>query len=593
MSPIERTGPGFFAGGGAWVVLVAAVAGAVAFGRFVDAPALVGGALVPLSSTVGELWSHVGFAWRDIGPGFLASADPFGYVLAALGSLTFWSPSFSIVALYLVAIPLSALTAWVCAARFSVRAWAPAVAALAWAAAPPLLSALSGGHVGAVVAHILLPTLVVAIVGAARSWAMAAVAALLFLGIAASAPILVPALVVLLVAWMIARPTSAHRLIGIPIPAAALVAPLIVQQLGRGNWLGLVADPGLAVVNAPPSAWQLALGAPVSGLHGWEAFLGGLSGIAPLVVTVLLAPLAALALLALFLPGSRRSIPAMLIALLGFATAVVSTHISVTLVGSEASSIWSGAGLSLYWFGLIAAMAVAIEALGKSAALPAFVAGVGVVAVAIPLFAAAASGAISVSESSGRLLPAFVSAEAANDPTLGTLELTAQPDGGIAVTVHRGLGTTLDEQSTLASTDTILSDEDARLAILAGNISSHSGFDVAAELDALHIAFVLVPQASEANALTHERIVEALDGNRILTPIGDTAYGFLWHYEQLGLGEAPSGPGPTDTALGAAILVGQAVVLGMTILLAVPTTRRKRVRAARGPSASAEEAEAT
>jgi hypothetical protein len=197
-----------------------------------------------------------------------------------------------------------------------------------------------------------------------------------------------------------------------------------------------------------------------------------------------------------------------------------------------------------------------------------------------------------VTESTGRLLPAFVSAEAASDPTLGTLELTAQANGGIAVTVHRGLGTTLDERSTLASTDTELSEADARLATLAGNISSRSGFDVAAELDALHIAFVLVPDASASNALAHDRIVEALDGNRILTPIGETAYGFLWHYELLGEGEAPSGPGPTDTALGVAILVGQGVVLGMTILLAIPTTRRKRVRAARVTSGTGEEGEA-
>ncbi|MFX4404575.1 hypothetical protein ABTA52_19660, partial [Acinetobacter baumannii] len=76
---------GFFAAGGAWVVLVAAVAGIVAFGHFAAAPALAGGGLAPLSATVGELWSHVGYAWRDIGPGFLGAADPFGYVLAVLG----------------------------------------------------------------------------------------------------------------------------------------------------------------------------------------------------------------------------------------------------------------------------------------------------------------------------------------------------------------------------------------------------------------------------------------------------------------------------------------------------------------------------
>lgn len=576
---------GFFAGGGAWVLLVAAIAGIIAFGRFADAQALAGGGLVPLASTVNELWSHVGYAWRDIGSGFLGAADPFAYLVAVLGTLSFWAPSFSIVALYLVAIPLAALAAWFCAARFSQRAWAPAVAAIAWAVAPPFLASLGGGHLGAVIAHILLPSLVLAVVAASRSWAMAAVAALLFAAVAASAPSLVPALVLMLVAWMAANPKSIHRLIGIVVPAAALFAPLVVQQLGRGNWLGIFAEPGVPVVSVAPSGWQLALGVPTGTLHGWAAFLASL-GLPPtvgaIIVVVLLAPLAVLGLLSLFLPGSRRAIPAMVVALLGFATAVIAVHIEVTVVGSQTTPIWPGAALSLYWFGLIGGMTVALEALGTRAAVPAFVAGLTLVAVAVPLFTAIAAGSTAVAESNGRLLPAFASAEAATRPTLGTLELSAQPDGGIGATVHRGQGTTLDEQSTLDSTATELSEADARLALLAGNISSRSGFDIAAELDALQLAFVLLPPATTDTAQpAHQRISEALDGNRILTPIGDTSTGYLWHYEALSDGAAPSGPSPTGTAVGLAILVGQGIVFALTLLLAVPTTRRRRLRSAK------------
>lgn len=576
--------PGFFAGGGAWVVLVAAIVGLIAFGRFVGAPALAGGGLVPLSSTVADLWSHVGYAWRDIGAGFVGAADPFTYVLAVLGTLAFWDPSFGVVALYLVALPLAALTAWWCAAQFSVRAWAPTVAAIAWTAAPPFLTSLAGGHLGASLAHILLPVLVVAVVGAARSWAMAGVASLLFAVVAASAPYLIPALVIMLVAWMAARPKSIHRLIGIPIPAATLFAPLIFAQLVRGNWLGLFAEPGVAVLSPAPSGWQLALGAPAGALHGWDAFLAALglsTTFGPIIVVVLLGPVAALALLSLFLPGSRRAIPSMLIALLGFATAVVGAHIEVTIIGSQTTPIWPGAGLTLYWFGLVGGMVVALEALGRGAAAPSFVAGIALVVVAIPLFAAAASGSIAVTESNGRLLPAFVSAEAANRPQLGTLQLTAQPDGGIGVTVHRGEGTTLDEQSTLDATSTELSDADVRLAVLAGNIASRSGFDIASELDELQLAFVLLPPTADAEAdVVHQRIAEALDGNRLLSPIGNTSTGYLWHYEALADGEAPSGPGPSGTPIGLGILIAQGVIFGLALLLAVPTTRRRRVRSA-------------
>jgi hypothetical protein len=147
--------------------------------------------------------------------------------------------------------------------------------------------------------------------------------------------------------------------------------------------------------------------------------------------------------------------------------------------------------------------------------------------------------------------------------------------------VHRGQGTTLDERSTLASTSTTLREGDARLATLAGNLSSRSGFDVAAEFDALQIAFVLLPDADGDARATHQRVAEALDGNRLLTPIGSTASGFLWNYADLAEGEAPGGPSATGTSLGVGILVGQAIVFALTLLLAIPTTRRRRVRAAR------------
>ena len=580
----ERVGPGFFVGGGAWMVLLAAIAGAIAFGRFVNASALTGGGLVPLSATVSELWSHVGYGWRDVGAGFVGAADPFTYVLAVLGSLTFWSPSFSVVLFYLLAIPLSALTAWWCAARLSERSWAPAFAALAWAASAPLLASLGGGHLGSVIAHVLLPVLILAIVNAARSWAGTAVAAIVFAAVTAAAPILTPALLVAWLLWMLVRPKSIHRLIGIPIPAAALFAPLVVQQLSRGNWLALVAEPGVPVVSVPGSSWQFSIGSTDSGLAGWDAFvvaLGLSPALAPVIVAILIAPLALLALLALFLPSSHRAIPALLLALLGFGTAVAGSHIQVTVIGSATTSVWPGAALSLYWLGLVGAASVAIEVFGRRAGAPAIIASVAVLLLAVPLFAASATGAIAVSASKPRLLPAFVSAEAVSRPMLGTLQLDAQPNGAMSVGVQRGLGTTLDEQSTLDATDVSMSAGDLRLATLAGNLASRSGFDVARELDALQLGFVLVPHtANPAAATTHDRLADALNGNRVLSPVGDTASGYLWHYENLAAGEAPTGPSATATMTGIAILVGQGLVFLVVLLLAIPSRRRRRMRAA-------------
>ncbi len=577
------THPGFFAGGGAWIVLLAAGVALIAFNPFLGAPSISGGGLIPLSAHVGDLWAHLGYGWRDVGAGFTGAADPFAYVLAVLGSLTFWSPSFAIVIFTLAAVPLAALAAWTCAARFSQRGWAPAIAALLWSIAPPFLASLTGGHLGAAIAHVLLPWLVLATVNAAKSWSLSAVAALLFAAVAASTPILVPALLLAWLAWLFANPTRIHRLIGIPIPAAALFAPLVVQQLQRGNWLALVAEPGLAISGGTASGWQLALGSPAAGIDGWTAFttaVGLPTAAAAIIVCVLLAPLAAVAMLALFVPGSRRAVPAMVIALLGFATAVIGAHLEVSFVGATAIAVWPAAGLTVYWLGLIGATVVALEALGKATALPAIVVAAAAVIVAVPLLAATVMGTSAVTSASGRLLPAFVTAEAAARPSLGTLEIAAQSDGAISATIHRGEGTTLDAQSTLHSTATTLSAADIRLATLAGNIASKSGFDTASELDSLQIGFILVPSApTDVAAATRQRVAEALDGNRLLTPVGSTANGYLWHYTELKDGAAPGGPAPTATPIGLGIIVGQSIVFGITLLLAIPTATRRRVRA--------------
>ena len=561
-----RESVGFFAGGGGWVVVLAAVIGMVAFGRFLSADAITGGGLLPLSADVAQLWSNLGYGWRDVGAGFTGAADPFAYLLAVLGSVTFWSPSLSIVLVYLLALPLAALTAWWCASRFATRAWGPALAALGWALAPPFLLALQEGRLGAVLAHLLLPVVVAATVVAARSWVASAAAAVSFAAVTAAAPSLMPALLVGLVAWIAARPASVLRLIGIPIPAIALFAPLAIEQFQRGTPLALLADPGVALSGSQMSAWQLVLG---GGLAGWPA---------PLVVGLLLAPLALLAILAPFLPGGSRGIPALALALLGFVTAVIATHLEVTVVGSTTASIWAGSALSLYWLGLLGAAAATLDALGRVASIPALVAVLALAVLAAPAVASSARGELAVGPGNGRLLPAFAAAEAANRPGLGTLELTAQADGGVAATVHRGEGTTLDERSTLESTRTRMDAADSRLATLAGNLVSRSGFDVAAELDELQLAFVLLGDSPEP---VTQRATEALDGNRLLTPIGSTATGTLWYYEGLAPGQAPSGPGPLQSPYGIGVLATQATVFLITLLVAVPGRQGRRIRSAR------------
>ena len=574
--------PGFFTAGGAWIVIALAAAGAVANLRLLGENAVAGGGIVPLSTTVTELWSQVGYGWREPGGGFAGASDPFSIVLAVLGSLTFWSPSASVVVLYVIALPLAGLSAWACAARFSTRGWPPGVAAVLWAVAPPFLAGLNSGHLGAVIAHILLPWLVLALVNAARSWSAAGAAALLFAAVAASAPVLVPALVIGWAAWLATHPRSAVRLAGVPLPAVALFLPLVLQQGAAGVWLGLLADPGVPSVVSAASGWQLALGAVEPGLSGWTAVAAaiGLPGSAAAVfVAALLAPLAGLALLSLFLPGSRRAIPAVAIAGLGFVTAVVSAHLAVIQVGSGATVVWPGSGLSLYWLGLVGATVIALEALGRVVALPAMLAVVASLALAIPALGAPLAATSLVRESSGRVLPAFVTAAAATSPDVGTLELIGQPDGSMRAVLHRGAGTTLDEQSTIAATRERLTPTQERIAELAGNLSAHSGYDIATAMNELQVGYVVLAPVPDGPAATAAvRAADALDSSDRLIAIGETASGYLWRFAEL----EPDDAATTDdvATLRAAHVASLAVVFGIALLLAIPTGTRRRPVAA-------------
>lgn len=578
---------GFVTHGGLWVLILTGLVGILAYGSLLGAAAVTGGGLRPLAESVPELWANIGYGWRELGTGALGAADPFAAVLAVLGSLTFWSPSHSIVLVYLLALPLAALGAWFAARRVSPRPSLPALAAILWVLAPPLLSALAEGRLGAVLAHLLLPWLLVAALRAPRSWAAGAAAAILFAVVAASAPSLVPALLILLLVLLVARPGGIHRTIGIPIPALVLFGPLIVHQVLSGNPLALLADPGVPVAGGTASGWQLALADPVGQLHGWPSVIAELSAsgtllpgagfpgvTAAIVSAVLVAPLGILGLLALFLPGARRAVPALGIALLGYLTAVAATHVQVGAVGSTAVTVWPGSGLSLYWLGLVTAALLALGALGRIATPFAVLAGLTATALAIPLLGSMLIGTAAVRPGSDRILPALVTAEARTHPHAGTLVIRSLAEEGISVHLERGLGASLDDQSTLVSTRQRPNELDGVLATLAGNLATRSGYDATADLKEHDIRFVLVRQGA-ADDETYRATVDALDSNELLTPIGTTSSGLLWRFN----GEtdaAPPPPGNTDTPLGVGFLVAIGVVFGVTLLLAIPVGGRRR-----------------
>lgn len=565
----------FLQTGGGWVLLAGVVASILVFAPLAASGGIAGGGLLPLSDEVAALWRNAAAGWRDLGGGFEGAADPFAGVLAVLGSLAFWNPSTALLALWLVAIPVSALGGWFAATRLTDRAALRVLAGLAWAAAPPLLDALSAGRPGPVLAHVLLPWLIVLMFAAAVSWAAAAAASLVFAAIVAAAPSLAPAL---LVAWLISFPLSgraAVRLAWIPLPALALFLPLAVQQWGRGVPLALLVDPGLPLGSAPPTPLQAALGQASATWGHWEELLDGAIGEfvpLPIVLTVLIAPLALAAFAVVATRRYRAGLVALGLAVLGYVTALLAGGVELSIAGDRAVPVWAGAGLSLMWLGLVAAAVLALDGLRRGAAALAAVVAVFVLVAAVPALLQLALGRTAIGPAAERTLPAFVEAEAVTDPRVGTLRLEPADGGGLIATIERGTGVTLDAQSTLAATQQELTPTTAELADLAGNLASRSGYDATAAVERFGLSFVLLGPASDdaGAAAVEQRARVALDGNAEVVPVGETLFGPLWRFTDA----EPDAPGaqipPSDPVAGW-IVAGQLVVVGAALLLSIPT----------------------
>ncbi len=588
----ERQDLDFWGTGGGWTVLAALVIGVALFFPLASSSAITGGGMLPLNASVGQLWANLGYGWRDVNLGFVGAADPFSAVLAVLGTLTFWQPSASLVGVWLLALPLAALGAWLAAARLTVRPTIRAFAGIAYALAPTLFIALQGGRPGAVLAHILLPWLFFAGLAARRSWTASATTALLAAATVACAPVLIPALLVAWIAAIVFAGRRAARIVFIPLPAVVLFAPLVWQQAARGAWLSVFADPGVVLDARQTPAWQLALGFPDGTLGGWHAIAQALTfgtGAGNVLVPILLAPLGVLAILALFLRGTVRAVVALLVALAGFLTAVAALHVEVAVSGSTVAPIWPGSALSLYWIGLVGAAVLALSALKRGSLAPAWVAMITLAIAAVPAAVATHNGQAAVSAADGRTMPAVVTAKAATQPRAGTLRITPQPDGGIEAEVVRGAGQTLDGQSTLSSTSRSLTSEQRELATLAGNLSSRSGFDASGELKRLGIDFVLLtppatalnekqagtePDTTAADA-TRTRASVAMDADPLLVSVGQTTTGSLWAFDRGTAVVPPAAQIPPDAGgiWRLIVLLVQGVIVGFTLLLAIPTTR--------------------
>lgn len=397
---LTTTERGWVGAGALAAIFIAAAASVTALSGLFRAEAVSGGGLIPVSATLGEIWHHASSWWISLGAGLPGKGDPFGYVLWILGVSGGGDANAAMSWLLLLAAPLSGLTAWFAAGGVTTRRRFRFAAALFWAAAPALQVALNQGRAGALVAHIMIPLLVLALlratgsaVGHGRfilpapgerrftekppthpgvngtpSWTAAAAAGLALAVVAAAAPsLLIPAVVlIVLCGLMLGR--RGRTVWWALLPSVALFLPFGLSVIDRPR--ALLADPGVPLAFEAAPLWQQILGqpllfAPGGGLSGLPFFSGGVIPWALILALLVAVPVLALAVAALFLPGKRsRTARALWVAaLVVLVGGWLTGHVATGVLGDTLVTPFTGPAVSAAGFALLAAALIGAERL--------------------------------------------------------------------------------------------------------------------------------------------------------------------------------------------------------------------------------------
>ena len=395
---------GWVGNGALAAVIIATVASLLALAGLFRAGAVAGGALIPVSANLGAIWHNASSWWLSLGAGLPGRGDPFDYVLWIIGVFGGGDANPAMAWLLLLGAPLSGLTAWFAAGGVTVRRRLRFVAAIFWAAAPALQAALNQGRAGALIAHIMLPLVVLGLlratgsaVGHGRfgpvsgpeyrsveqppakagingvpSWTAAAAAGLTLAVAAASAPsLLVPAIVVIVLCGLLLG-RRGRTVWWALLPSAALFVPFALSTLDRPR--ALLADPGLPLGFDAAPLWQQILGQPLSfdaagGIQGLAAFTGGPVPWALLLALLIAGPVLALAVVGLFSAGRRARTATWfwIAAVIALAGGWLAGHVATGLNADVMVTPFPGPAVSAASFVLLAAALLGADQLLSAA----------------------------------------------------------------------------------------------------------------------------------------------------------------------------------------------------------------------------------
>lgn len=307
---------------------------------------LAGGRLLPVAD-LGRTWADYLASWHAVAGGTTSPAPPSLLVLAALGTVVapVGGPPLVAAVLLLGGLPLAGLTAYLAGRALGVSRQARALGAAAYALVPVAASSAAQGRLDVVVAHVLVPPLLVGLArvlgltGAPTDFRSACVTALGMAALGAFAPLPYAVLVLLVLAGfvVVAHPLSARRvgaLATVVVLPVVCLLPWPVALLEQPDIL--VHGPGARVLEEPARGWLLVL-SPDGSPAGW---LGGL------LVLVAAAVVAG---------RPRRSVvPGAVLALAGWITASLVDTIAVPPIsGGPTTTGWPGGPLVLVAAGLV------------------------------------------------------------------------------------------------------------------------------------------------------------------------------------------------------------------------------------------------
>lgn len=577
---------------GIWLIMGLSAYGALLAGPLLGAPVIVGGGLLPLAPTFGELWSEVRWLQpatvQSVWGEQLVPADPGALAIALLGSVTWWNPSLAIAGLWVVAPLLSGLVAWWAGSQFLTKQLPTTLFAIIWVIQPSFLGALADGRIHGVIVHIGLPWLLATALTAHTSWQRAAQGGFATALVTASAPVLWP---VVVMGWLIVTLTTGWKeplraFVG-TLPLALLpalvwfgprfMAPGDIALLeGVGRWF---ADPGVAQASTPVAWWQ--------GLVGW-AHPPTPPGILPdgidwaLFTAALGLPALAVAAGIFLTARLGQMVSAGVLISSGVLLHAIAPEIAQGYRGIEPIGLWQGSGALLIGLGVAVAVASTLDDIvpqrwvfgpGATAkrviggALATLVLGGSTLAISGEITRAWSNQATVAVAVEPRTLPALVAAEATSHPAQYTLVID-ETDGSYSVSLEQGSGETLERQSTVYRLRPANpSVQAAELAPLVAGLVQPSSADPLAELQQRGIRFILLRTAPDSEAAL------AMGQRPYLIPSGQSDQGVLWKVDGANqVSPALLSPSPSQSAWDTLWLVTWL----LWAVLALPTERSGR-----------------